>query len=394
MLKIPYLTQYMVFLAKKEEKQMKIGLIGFGSMGKTHLYSVRNIPFFFNTDIKAEVKWICTRNIDKAREAAQKYGVPFYTDNEDDVINDEEVDIIDICTPNNCHFETAKKAILAGKHVYCEKPVGTEEYEAETLDTLAYDNKVYAQVVFNNRFLAPIMRAKELIEEGYLGRILSFNFKYHHSSALDINKNAGWKQNKDICGGGVLFDLGSHVIDLVLYLINSNFKTIFGKEQIAFPKRKGIDGKEWQTNADEAFYILATLENGAHGTIEVSKIVTGSNDDLAFEIHGEDGSLKFNLMDPNFLEVYKSNDNDDTLGAYKGYTRIECVNRYPRPGGVFPSQKAPVGWLRGHIGSYFSFLDSINKDITPEPSLKQASKIHSVMRAAYISSELGKEVIL
>ena len=373
---------------------MKIGIIGFGAMGKTHLYSVKNIPFFFNTNIKAEVKWICTRNIDKAREAAQRYDVPFYTNNEDDVINDDEVDIIDICTPNNCHFETAKKAILAGKHVYCEKPVGTEEYEAEMLDTLAHDNKVYAQVVFNNRFLAPIMRAKELIEEGYLGRILSFSFKYQHSSALDINKNAGWKQNKDICGGGVLFDLGSHVIDLVLYLIDSKFKTIFGKEQIAFQKRKGIDGKEWETNADEAFYILATLENGAHGMIEVSKIVTGSNDDLTFEIHGEEGSLRFNLMDPNFLEVYKSNSHDDTLGAYKGYTRIECVNRYPSPGGVFPSVKAPVGWLRGHIGSYFNFLDSINKNIAPEPSLKQAASVHSVMRMAYLSSEIGKEVMI
>lgn len=372
---------------------MKIGIIGFGAMGKTHLYALNNIPFFFNTDIKPEVKWICNHNIEKARAAAEKYGIPNYTDNENDLFFDDELDIIDICTPNNCHFETAKKAILAGKHVYCEKPVGISEYEAKTLSTLAYDNQVYSQVAFNNRFLSPVMRAKELIEEGYLGRILSFNFKYHHSSALDPQKT-GWKQDKDVCGGGVLFDLGSHVIDLVLYLIDSPFATIFGKSQIAFPERKGISGQPWQTNADEAFYILATLENGAYGTLEVSKIVTGSNDDLTFEIYGEDGSLRFNLMDPNFLEVYKRNKGDETLGAYNGYTKIECVNRYPSPGGVFPSIKAPIGWLRGHVGSYFNFLDSIKKNVAPQPSLEQAARVHNVMRTAYFSSERGGEVLL
>ena len=372
---------------------MKIGIIGFGAMGKTHLYAIKNIPFFFDTDVSPEVKWICNRNIDKARAAAEKYGIPFYTDNENDLINDSELDIIDICTPNNCHFETAKKAILAGKHVYCEKPVGINENEAKTLAALASENKVFSQVVFNNRFISSIMRAKELIDSGYLGRIISFSFKYHHSSALDPQKT-GWKQDKDVCGGGVLFDLGSHVIDLALHLIDSPFKTVFGKSQIAFPERKGINGQMWQTNADEAFYILATLENGAHGTIEVSKIVTGSNDDLTFEIYGEEGSIRFNLMDPNFLEVYKRNKGDETLGAYNGYTKIECVNRYPRPGGVFPSVKAPIGWLRGHVGSYFNFLDSINKQISPEPSLEQAAKIHRIMHAAYLSSEQGKEVTL
>lgn len=370
---------------------MRIGIIGFGSMGKTHLYSVKNIPFFFDTDIKPQVVSVCNRNVEKARQACQRYDIPHYTDNEDDIIYNDQIDIVDICTPNICHFETAKKAILAGKHVYCEKPLGISYDEAIALAKLAKEKNVFCQIVFNNRFLSAIMRARELTAEGYLGKILSFSVRYLHSSALDIDKRAGWKQDHDICGGGVLFDLGSHALDLVYYLMG-NIKSIYGKSQIAFPKRLGVDGKEWQTNADEAFYILATLENGAVGTVEVSKIITGSNDDLTLEIHGEEGSLRFSLMDPNFLEVYKREKAVPALGGLSGYTKVECVNRYPYPGGIFPSVKAPVGWLRGHVGSYFSFLQSIKDKKQPCPSFDDGAVIQKYMEAAYESGKTGKEI--
>ncbi|MBQ7907631.1 MAG: Gfo/Idh/MocA family oxidoreductase [Clostridia bacterium] len=370
---------------------MKIGIIGFGSMGKTHLYSIKNIPFFFDSDIKPQAVYICNRNIEKARQASEKYDIPHYTDNEDDIIYNDEIDIVDICTPNICHYETAKKAILAGKHVYCEKPLGISYEQAQGLAQLAREKNVFCQVVFNNRFLAPIMRAKELIEEGYVGKILSVSVRYLHSSALEVDKKAGWKQDADICGGGVLYDLGSHAIDLVYHLAGE-FKSIYGKSQIAFPTRLGVDGKAWQTNADEAFYILATLKNDAACTIEVSKITTGANDDLTLEIHGVEGSLRFNLMDPNFLEVYKRTRGDTTLGALSGYTKIECVNRYPYPGGVFPSVKAPVGWLRGHVGSYFSFLQAIKDKKQPSPSFDDGAVIQRYMSIAYESSKIGKEI--
>ena len=272
---------------------MRIGLMGFGSMGKTHLYCVQNLKYFFDTDLDVKIVSVCTRNIENAKKASLQYGIDSYTDNEDDIIYDKSIDAIDICTPNIYHYATAKKAILAGKHVYCEKPLAISYEEARELAVLAKKHKVKCHMVFNNRFLSPILRAKQLIDEGKLGRIMSFSGAYLHSSALDVNKT-GWKQDKDICGGGVLFDLGSHITDLIYYLCGK-FKSVIGKSQIAYPTRIGVSGSEWQTNADEAFYMLATLENGAMGTITVSKITTGANDDLSFEIHGEKGSLKFDL---------------------------------------------------------------------------------------------------
>lgn len=364
---------------------MKIGILGFGSMGKTHLYSVRNIPFFFSGKHNFEVTYVCTSKIQTAKFASEQYGIPNYTDNENDVIYNDEIDVVDICTPNIYHYETAKKAILAGKHVYCEKPLAVTYGQARELADLAKQKGVICGIVFNNRFLSPILKAKALISEGKVGRVLSFSIKYLHSSALDTEKKAGWKQNKDVCGGGVLFDLGSHAVDLIYYLLGE-FDDVFGKSQIAYPVRTGMDGRVWETNADEAFYMLATLKNGAHGTIEVSKLTTGANDDLRLEIHGERGSIAFDLMQPNFLEFYDATLSEGTYGT-RGYTKIECVNRYPSPGGIFPGIKAPIGWLRGHVGSYFEFLSSVEGDKQFSPSFDDGAYVQRVLECAYTSDK-------
>lgn len=365
---------------------MKIGILGFGAMGKTHIYAIKNIPFFFDGSYDVEIMSVCTRSAETAKKASLRFDIPSYTDNEDDIIYNTEIDTIDICTPNIYHYESAKKSILAGKNVYCEKPLAVTYKQAKELADLANEKNVKCGMVFNNRFLLPIMRAKELISDGSLGKILSFNVRYLHSSALDTCKKAGWKQDKDICGGGVLFDLGSHAVDLIYYLCGE-FRSVIGKSQIAYSERIGVNGEKWQTNADEAFYMIATLKCGAYGTLEVSKITTGANDDLTLEIHGERGSIRFNLMDPNFLEYYSTED-----GSQRGYTKIECVNRYPYPSGIFPGIKAPVGWLRGHIGNYFNFIDGVinNKEI--HPSFSDGAYVQAVLEGAYLSDQKGGEV--
>lgn len=372
---------------------MKIGILGFGSMGKTHAYCIQNLPFFFSDSVDVSVAGVCTRNIENAKAACERYGLGFYTDNEDDIIYNEDIDIVDICTPNVYHYETAKKAILAGKSVYCEKPLAVNYAQAKKLADLAREKGVVCQMVFNNRFMSPIMRAKELMEEKRLGRILSFSIKYLHSSALDTVKKAGWKQDRDICGGGVLFDLGSHAVDLIYHLCGE-FKSVIGKSQIAYPVRTGVNGETWMTNADEAFYMIATLKCGAVGTFEISKITTGTNDDLVLEIHGENGSIKFDLMDPNFLGFYDATANGGDLGGMCGYTRIECVNRYPSPGGVFPGIKAPIGWLRGHLGSYYSFIDAVANGKKPNPDFDSGAYVQGVLECAYLSDSQGREICI
>ena len=153
-----------------------------------------------------------------------------------------------------------------------------------------------------------------------------------------------------------------------------------------------MNGEKWETNADEAFYMIAKLKCGAIGTVEVSKIAVGSNDDLSFDIRGEKGALRFNLMDLNYLEFYSADTPDGAYGANRGFTKIECVNRYPSPAGIFPGIKAPIGWLRGHLGSFYSFCDSVLNDKPSAISFDEGAYVQRVLECAYISDKNGTEV--
>lgn len=363
-------------------------------MGKVHAYCVDNLRYFYShLPFSASIAGVCTTSMEKSRQVAAEYGLGYAATSADALIADDKIDILDVCTPNIYHYDTVKKAILAGKHIYCEKPLCVTATEAEELAQLAEERGVICNMVFNNRHLAPILRAKELIDEGRIGRVLSFSAEYLHNSCTDVCRPAGWKQNRDICGGGVLFDLGSHVIDLIYHLCG-RFADVSGRSQIAYGTRAGMDGTPWETNADEAFYMTCRLQNGAVGTITVSKLVNGANDDLNLAIYGERGSLRFSLMQPNFLYFYDATEKPAVLGGNTGYTAIECVGRYPAPGGAFPAPKAPSGWLRGHVGGMYTFLNAVATGTPTAPTFRDGAYVQRVMEAAYRSDRSGKIEII
>ncbi len=366
-----------------QTKQLKIGLLGFGAMGRTHTWAVQNLPFFYgDLPFSAQIVGVCTTTLEKSRRVADQFGFEIATTNEDDLIYNPEIDVIDVCTPNLYHFQTLKKAIKAGKHVLCEKPLCISPEEADEILALQSRPNQILGMVFNNRWISPALRAKQLIDEGRIGRVLSFSAAYLHNSATDKNRPAGWKQDREICGGGVLFDLGSHVIDLMSHLCGK-IERISGMSQIAFPTRAGRDGNPWQTNADEAFYMLAVTESGARGTLSVGKLQVGMNDDLSFEIFGERGALRFSMMDPNYLEFYDGTAPNEPIGGDRGFTRIECVGRYP--GLIFPSPKAPAGWLYGHLASMHAYLSAAASETPFAPSFADGAYVQRVMAAAYRS---------
>lgn len=366
---------------------MKIGLLGFGFMGKTHAYAIDNLRYFFcdgYDDVK--IVSVCTTRVETAEKASRIYGIPKYTTNEDDIIFDPDIDVIDICTPNIFHYESVKKALNAGKHVYCEKPLTVTYEQAKELSDLADEKGVKCQMVFNNRFMPAVMKAKEIVDSGRLGNTVSFRFVYRHASCTDPCKKAGWKQNADVCGGGVLFDLGSHAIDLCRYLCGE-IESVSGRSQIYYKTRAGMNGESWNTNADEAFYMTASLKNGGVGTIEANKLAIGTNDELGFDIFGEKGALSYSLMQPNYLRFYDGSRDNGYIGGDRGFTDIETVGRYPLPGGIFPSFKAPVGWLMGHVESYRSFISAVKEDKECCPSFRDGAAVQKIMECAYQSDK-------
>jgi predicted dehydrogenase len=376
-------------------KKLRIGLVGFGFMGKTHLWSVRNLPFFYKTaelGFEAEVVAVCASGLERAQAVAKEYGIPKAVATVDEIIADPTIDVVDICSPNPCHYAVAKAAIQAGKHVLCEKPLTVTAAEASELATLAKERGVICGTVFNNRFLAPIIRARQLIDEGKLGRILSFEFSYKHNSCIDPDRRVGWKQTAAF-GGGTWYDLGPHVVDLCHYLCGE-LSFLIGKSQIAFPTHLKSDGTVWKTDADEAFYLICGTKDGAMGTITTSKLTQGANDELTFSVNGERGSLAFSLMDPNYLSFYDATSLGSPMGGVRGYTRIECVGRYPSPASGFPAIKAPQGWLRGHMGCMVNYLSSVANQTPCTPSFEDGAYVQTVLEAALQSAREGQEVHL
>ena len=366
-----------------DKKVLRIGMVGFGSMGKTHSYAIANLPYYFgDLAFCASVEGLCTTSFERSAALCEQYRLGTPSHSFDELIARQDIDVIDICTPNTLHTDMILKALRAGKHVLCEKPLCVTVEDAVRIAEAERQSDRICGMVFNNRFMAPMLRAKQLIDEGRLGRILSFRVSYEHNSSTFADRAPGWKQTAAY-GGGVLFDLGSHVIDLIRHLCG-DFESVQGLSQIAFNTHG-----DWKTDADEAFYITAKLKSGACGTIVANKLATGVNDDLSLAIFGERGSIKYELMEPEWLYFYDNDRPTTPIGGERGFTRIECGGRYPAPGGSFPSPKASVGWLRCHIESMYRYLSAVATGTPFAPSLYDGAYVQAVMQAALTSDRLG-----
>lgn len=373
-------------------EEIRVGIVGFGFMGKTHAYGYRTIPLYYsNLPYKIKLVGVCDSVKEVAEAAKESLDFEFATTDPDDIFNRKDIDVVDICTPNIYHKEGVIKAIREGKNVYCDKPLATSYEETKEITDLLDKHDVITQVALQYRFFPATMRAKEIIDEGRIGRVMSFRACYLHSGSVDPKKPIGWKQDKKFGGGGVLFDLGSHVLDIMYYLLGE-YSSIFAKTEVIYPQRPDKSGNMINIEADDVAFMIARMKNGGTGTIEASKVATGTNDELRFEIHGDKGSVRFNLMEPSWLEYYDNTVSDAPLGGVKGYTRIECVQRFKKPGDGFPGPKFSVGWIRSHVHSLYNFINCVYEKKQASPSFKDGAYIQYVMEQAYKSDTLKQWV--
>lgn len=364
-------------------RELNIGIIGLGFMGKTHSYGYKTIPFYYSgLPFRINLIAACSRRLENASEAKNTLGFEYATDNMYDIINDKKIDIVNICTPNSLHKEAVIAALRAGKHIYCDKPLAASLCEAEEIVSEFKRSDSIAQMALQYRFFPATLRAKQIIDEGRLGKILSFRACYLHSGSVDPNRPISWKHDKSQ-GGGVLYDMGIHIVDMIYHLIGE-FDSLFCKTQTIYPKRPDAEGNMVDIFTDDAVYLTFSMKNGAMGTVEASKIATGSNDELRFEIHGDKGALRFNLMEPSFLEFYDNTKPDSVLGGDKGYTRIECVQRYPDSN--FPGPKYTVGWIRAHVHCLYNFLSCVVQGNQPSPSFEEAAYLQYILDKGYESA--------
>jgi len=372
-------------------KEIRLGVLGTGFMGKTHIYGAKNIPLYYEPDFKITLAAVCSGHIANAEKAKDLYGFDYATDDENKLFADKNIDALCVCTPNADHKRQILKALDAKKHIYCEKPVTA--FPSEIGEILKHKNldKVTTQAVFHNRFFANVIRAKQIIDEGRLGEILSFRGHFESGGLADPLAPAVWRHTKERSGGGVLYDVGSHISDMVYFLLGE-FESVQAKTQIPYKTRPDGKGGAFTCELDEAAYIIATLKNGAHGLLEASKLATGATTDMYLRINGSKGGLIIDLMDPNFLYFYDNTLPNVPLGGMKGFTKIECMQNYENVVHPFPPSKHPTGWIRAHVHSLYCFLNAAVNGKQATPSLRDGLYIQKVLDTVYEAAESGKEV--
>ena len=363
-----------------------VGMLGYGFMGKVHTECYRAMPMYYDPPpVHVELVGVATRHTETAEKAREQAGYRYATTDWREIIADPDVHLVNICTPNADHLEQVLAAIDAGKHVYCEKPLATTPDEARQMATAANRAGIVHQVVQNYRFVPAMLRAKQLCDEGFIGRPYSFRAAYLHAGSSDPLRPLGWKMQD----GGTLHDLGAHVIDLVRHLLGE-FREVFATRRIFVPERPASKGSNEMVTVtgDDAAWMIARMENGAVGTLETSKIATGVEDELRIEIHGELGALRFNLMDANWLDVYDMRRADGPFGGDRGFQRIAACSR-GEGGEPLPPARGTAGWMQFHQRSLHSFLANVAAGTPGKPDFLDGWAAHEVLAAAESSDETG-----
>ncbi len=364
--------------------EITIGLIGYGGIGRVHAAAYRAIPFHYGLNANSiKIGGVATTRLETARQAAAEIGCDFYTADYRDLLARDDIDAVDICTPNNSHHDIVLAAAAAGRHIYCEKPLAMNAAQAKAMARAVEAAAVKGQLTFNFRFFPAIARAKQLIAEGFLGEIFSFRGRYHRSSYISRDKALSWRLQREITGGGALFDLGSHILDL-LYFLLGDFYAVFGTLDTLIKERPVAPGavekaagaaEKGAVDVDDIALLQARLPSGALGTVEISRMGTGATNDLCWEIFGEFGALRFDLAQPAWLYVYDARD-----AATRGFRQIEAGSRYA--GQRAPDWTMSPDFMRAHAECQYQFIQSIWTDRPPSPSFNDGLQVQKIMEAA------------
>ena len=372
-------------------KTYKVGIIGFGMIGKVHAFGYATLPYYSRPmDAKFHISHVATAHAETAENARNICGADIATTDYREITENPGIDIVHICSPNEMHFEQLRTAVENGKHIYCDKPLTVSLEEAEDIRNAIEAAEYVAtnQMTFHLRFFPAIRRAKQLVEQGRLGRIYQFRMAYLHSSNASPLTPMKWKHS---ASGGVVRDLGSHLLDLADYLLGP-MVSLLAETQLAVPMRPlGVGSPEMiEIKVEDAMTILAKTKGGAHGILEATKLATGNEDELKLEINGEAGAVRFSLMNPHYLEFFDAAVPDRPFGGESGWRRISCGARFEAPDTDFPSPKSTIGWTRAHAACLSNFLHAVVEGRRTEPDLLQGVKIDrqidAVFRSAYSRS--------
>ncbi|MBE2182530.1 MAG: Gfo/Idh/MocA family oxidoreductase [Anaerolineae bacterium] len=379
--------------AEGEAPTIGIGMLGYAFMGKAHTNALKKLPYMMYPPVAVpKLVAICGRNAEATAEAAKRYGYEKYYTDYHQMIADPGVQVFDNGGPNDAHAAPTIAAAQAGKHVFCEKPLGRNAEESASMLEAARAAGVKHMVAFNYRFVPAIVLAKQLIESGKLGRIFHFRAVYLQEWIIDPNFPKIWRLDKSVAGSGALGDLGAHVIDLARYLVGEP-KKVMGMTKTFIEERPLPDGSGMgKVDVDDAFATLFEFENGALGTIEASRFAQGRKNYNSLEINGENGTIQFNLERMNELNVFWANEEPKET---RGFHNVLVSESYHPFWSNWWPQGHIIGWEHTFVHEFNHFFEAIlgKHDVAPYGADFVDGYRNSVICDAIIhSAQSGRQV--
>ncbi len=374
------------------EKVLNIGMIGYGFMGKAHSNAYSKVNHFFDLEYRPVLKAVCARNEERVKEFAGQWG---YESTETDwraLVERDDIDAIDICTPNDLHKDIAIAAAAAGKMILCEKPLARNPEEGAEMCKAVEDAGVMNTVWYNYRRLPAVTLAKNIVDEGRLGKIFHYraNFLQDWTIAEDLPQGgeALWRLDIDAAGSGVTGDLLAHCIDTAMW-INGPIKSVTAMTETFVKERMhNLTGKVEPVGIDDACAFLARFANGSLAIFESTRYARGHKALYTFEINGEHASIFWDLHDLHRLKYFDHRD-DSVVRGWRNIHVSDSDQPYLEHWWVPGLQ---IGYEHSFVHQVADFLEGVAKGEPVSPTFREAQETGKVCAAILESAKSGQWV--
>jgi len=383
-------------------KKLNVGMIGYKFMGKAHSNAWKKAPYFFDVPVEPVLKVVCGRHAGPLKAFADRWGWEEIETDWKKVIDREDIDIVDIGVPTHLHHEIALAAAKAGKHIFCEKPMAVSYNQAKEMFEAARENGITHYLNHNYRRCPAVRLAKQLIDDGKIGRIFHWRGAYLQSWIVDPQFPLTWHLQKETAGSGPHYDLNSHSVDLARYLVGE-IKSVACMTTQFIPERplpdeeaagtfKGATTGEGmgKVTVEDAAFMLVEFENGALGSFEATRFAPGRKNYNYFEIYGSQGSLIFDLERMNELKFFSNEDPENAQG-FRTIIATEACHDYMEnwwpPGHI-------IGYEHEFVHAVVDFLAAVENGATIEPNFYDGMKEMQILDAGLKSAEDGRKLVL
>ena len=368
-------------------KPLNIGLVGYGFMGRTHSNAYKRVNDFFDTGYRPILKAVCGRDNEKAEAFAAQWQYESVETDWQELVARDDIDAIDICTPNNTHAEIAIAAAEAGKMVLCEKPLAMDVEEGERMVAAVQRAKVPNTVWYNYRRVPAVTLAKQLIDDGRLGRIFHYRAQFLQDWTIDADLPQGgaalWRLDVGAAGSGVTGDLLAHCIDTAIWLNGSVRDVTAMTETFVKQRMHNLTGKVEEVGIDDACAFLCHFDNGSLGLFESTRYARGHKALYTFEINGEHGSLRWDLHDLHRLEYFDHRDESIVRGWRDVHVTdgdMPYMDKWWVPG-------LQIGYEHTFVHQVADFLSDLNAGRATSPTFAEALETQKVCQAILASAE-------